>query len=682
MEDRELIGLLYRANWRELGLSGTVQGAEPVVDTIVAFTESWSPPGPWWPGRSWRPGGPGWPGGPGGPGGEPPPAPPEWLFPHGERDGGQTLVLAPGCRFRVESADGSWIFGSDGERLWQWLREKPTRGELQFDGRPRAPFRALLAPSWLLSDYSLVQSGPETVAGRAGVRVHGTARTVLQREPRGRRAQRGTIGLVPSMSARLLRTGRWDEVDAVVDAELGILLRYSGRRGDHEPSVTEFSSLEVAGPADSALFSAPTGSVYGRSRDARGRGPRDGAGSSFGESLDAALSEAVREAAKTVAGLAAGGLGAAIKYGPTRNSDPFAQATAEDPDPEAAMPADEPDPDVPGPDAATGTWGPAGPTGPAEGAGPVSDEVLDLLYRGGLPVPEFTATLHQWFAVDALLDAVPQGARGAGFGGVGFLIDAVREGADDTGIGDLHSASTVRMGGWTRYRIDVTRTVTPPPRRRPRWRGQHPGGVRVIASDGDQRWNVYADAVTRGPARRAPEELTDLVDGSWLLAFALSGGEEVLVDGRRGYRVVARSWETRRPLVEWWERLFFPAVAVVDAETGRLLRLTRFTGGRPVIRLELRDVGPLPPDADFAFTPPAGVPVDDADADDADSDEDAEDSSPDEASWSPADDEEADEGAPRDPAREAVDAFRKQVDETVAAARGFLGSFFGDQRRP
>jgi hypothetical protein len=33
----------------------------------------------------------------------------------------------------------------------------------------------------------------------------------------------------------------------------------------------------------------------------------------------------------------------------------------------------------------------------------------------------------------------------------------------------------------------------------------------------------------------------------------------------------------------WWKRLFYPAVAVVDAETGTVLRLTRFKGGLPVI---------------------------------------------------------------------------------------------------
>jgi hypothetical protein len=289
--------------------------------------------------------------------------------------------------------------------------------------------------------------------------------------------------------------------------------------------------------------------------------------------------------------------------------------------------------------------------------------------------------------LDALLDAVPQGAREAGFGGVGFLIDVVREAAEDSGAGDLHSTSTVRMGGWTRYRIDVTRAVQVPPERARRRLGKHAERPVTIACDGAQRWSIYADRAVPGPARRAPDEVADLVDGSWLLEFGLTGGEEVTVDGRAGYRVVTRSREPRTPMFDWWERLFFPAVAVVDAETGRLLRVTRFKGGRPVLRQELRDVEALPEDADFTFTPPPGIPVEDADADDSDSE-----SSADEWSWSAAetddeadeetgDDQPAGEEAPRDPARETADAIRKQVDETVAAARGFLESFFGGGRR-
>lgn len=647
MEDRELVGLLYRADWTRLTLSGTVRGAEPIVDTTFTISEPWVPFGPWRPR------------------GSPPPEPPQWFYPEPEGEGAvRTLLLAPGRQFRVSSADGSRVLGSDGERVWQWLRDVPPEAEVHFDDRPRAPFRALLAPSWLVSGYSLAASGPETVGGRAGVRVRATPRPVTEREPRRRRQARGSMGLVPAFGPRWLRA--WDEVDAVVDAELGILLRCSRRRGDQSPLVAEFESLDVGRPAEPSAFSAPPGSVFGRSR---ARQLRD---SSTGESFADTLEAKAREAAKTVAGMAAGGLGAVIRYGPSRNGDPFAQATAEESDPEAAMPTDEPDPDqTPGAEAGAG-----GPDGLAAAAAPetVSDQILHLLYRSGLPEPQFSATLHQWFDFDALLDAVPQGARGTGFGGVGFLVDALRDSVEDSGGTDLHSVSTVRIGGWTRYRVDVTRPATHAAAgtgrpKRARW-GYRPRGMdpRTVVSDGTQRWSVYADRAERGPAAPAPEELADLVDASWLLDCALSGGEEIEVDGWPAYRVVARSRQDKGPFLGWWERLFFPAVAVLDAETGRLVRLTRFKGGRPVIRQELRDISPLPADTDFAFTPPPGMLVDEPHAD--------EDSEPGEDawSWSPGD-------TVRDPAREAADAIRKQVDDTVAAARNVLGSFFGGGQR-
>jgi hypothetical protein len=54
--------------------------------------------------------------------------------------------------------------------------------------------------------------------------------------------------------------------------------------------------------------------------------------------------------------------------------------------------------------------------------------------------------------------------------------------------------------------------------------------------------------------------------------------------------------------------LFFPAVAVLDAESGRLLRLTCYGAGQPAARYELRDVtsgGSI----DARFEVPPGRPV-------------------------------------------------------------------------
>jgi hypothetical protein len=577
VSERELVGLLYRADWTKLALSGTVTSAEPVVDPVI-MVHSEEP-------LSWP-----------------------WAFaPEGE-GAARILSVAPGRRFRAESADGTWAVGSDGTRMWQWLRDRPagssiTFGFAGFDDRPRPPYQKLLVPSWLLTRYSLVLDGEVTVCGRAGVRVLGTLRKVAEETDRFS----GRLGLFAPIPRWLGE--QWNEVEAVVDAELGILLRYSRRSGDEPPAVTEFSSLDVGEPAEADWFSAPAGSVFGGDKGGRterpGGRPGSGAGASLGDALGEALGAAGKEAAKTVAGLAAGGLGALIRYAPRRQRvDPFARATAEAADPEAQMPADEPAPDAEAVTVASGL------------ASGLTDEVLHLLYRSGLTVPPFSATLHQWFDAGALLaavpfDKVPQSARGAGFGGVGFLVDAVRDTTREVTLDVSYEVSSVAMRGWNEYRIDLVRPVADQDRPRAHDPGRHQ--ALTIVSDGTQQWQVYSDRVVSGSAAPPPGDLAGLVDAAWLLDsdLALSGGTEVLAAGRPAYRIEARHREGTQFGASWWQRLFFPAVAVVDAETGRVLRLTRFKGGRPMWRQELRDLAELDPGADFAFTPPAGVPVHD-----------------------------------------------------------------------
>src|SRR5262249_3209411 len=118
------------------------------------------------------------------------------------------------------------------------------------------------------------------------------------------------------------------------------LLSCERRRGDQSPEVSEFRSLAVDPEVDETRFTAPAGSAFG-----------DGSGLPgwpFGS--------AGREAAKAVAGLAAGGLGAAIKYAPfgrpgrpgrPGRSGPSVTTTwgiAVEEDAEAQMPGDDPFP--------------------------------------------------------------------------------------------------------------------------------------------------------------------------------------------------------------------------------------------------------------------------------------------------------------------------------------------------
>ena len=592
---RELVALLYRADWTRLCLSGEVHGVDASVPTVVTET------GP----RKDVPFPPF------------PKAPPFETFRPETND--WTLLLAPGMRYREESADGRHAQGCDGERVWRWVADLPPGVEIRFDSRPRPPHPELLAPSWLLAGYKVTIKGKVTACGRPGVRVLATPR----RAERGWRAGH-SAGLLPAL--RLPPVIQYDQVIAVVDAELGILLSCERRRGDQSPEVSEFRSLAVDPEVDETRFTAPTGSAFG-----------DGSGLPgwpFGS--------AGREAAKAVAGLAAGGLGAAIKYAPfgrpgrpgrPGRSGPSVTTTwgiavEEDDDAEAQMPGDDP---FPGDDA---------------DRPPISDKVLHALYRGGAGEPRFTATMHEWADAAALLEAVPESARKAGFGGVGFLVDTVHDMVRD--VGTAHQVGRVRIGGWDKYRIDMTYLT-----RTREWRGGRGPGPLTIACDGQRRWQVYTDRVLVGPAGPPPDDLIELLDGSWLLECALSGGEEIAVGGRRGYRVaVERRTELPSPFAVF-DRLFFPAVAVLDSGSGRLLRLTRYKGGKPAFRCELRDVTPDDSD-DFGFEPPAGLRIVEESPDSPG--EDTPGWSAERQAWSPP------ESAGWFMAKAAADAVKKRVD--------------------
>jgi hypothetical protein len=166
---------------------------------------------------------------------------------------------------------------------------------------------------------------------------------------------------------------------------------------------------------------------------------------------------------------------------------------------------------------------------------------------------------------------------------------------------------------------------------------------------------VYPDRVVVGPAAPLHDVLADLVDGSWLLGCDLAGGAEITVAGRRGYRVAV---EGRRNTSSLLNGFFFPAVAVVDAESGRLLRLTQFKGGKPVVQTGLRDIAPVESE-DFGFEPPAGLPV-------------VEKSDEDPQPWT-----EYRVDPLGDMAKAAADAVKKRVDEKMTAARGFFDSLRG-----
>jgi len=439
---------------------------------------------------------------------------------------GATVLLAPGRRYRYES--GGYVTGCDGIRPW----ELPGDGDDHMDGRvrwvsgPEPPLPELLCPAWLLVGSRLQVRGRVRACGRDAWQV------LVTRRP-------GTHGAVAgALSGR---------VEAVVDADLGIVLRLVRDAEAPEPEVTELVGLDLDVGIGPARFAPPRGSRLGESwGEALGGGPG-------------------WRAAKAVAGVAAGGLGAWIRHSQSGGRPPAADGGG---DGDAEMPRSDPAPEI------TAEGVPAGL--------PVSDELLSRLHEGG--AGHFTAAVHQWIDVAALASQIPDRARRAGFGGLGLFADAVSEQP-----AAAHLISAVRFGGPGQYQID---------------HAYSPGrGPTTIACDGQRRWQVRDGTATVGPARPPPRDFADLADPSWLLQCRLSGAEPMTADGRPGYRLsVARGASG-----ELSSMIFPAAVAVIDAEFGIVRRLTFYIGGKPVQRYELRGI--TASDEEFRADLPPGLTV-------------------------------------------------------------------------
>ena len=201
-----------------------------------------------------------------------------------EVNDGSTLLIAPGKRYRRQN--GERVTGCDGDRRWELPGNDGEDGDadgrhgtVHLIGGPEPPLHAMLCPAWLLMSSRLEVRGPVSACGRDALHV------VVTRRP----------GIQGRIEPDQLGAGR---VEAIVDAELGILLRIARIAGRDAPDVTELTSLEVNPDVDPAQFAPPPGSL-------------------ISESLGEMLGAVVRWwAGKAAAGLAAGGLGAWIRYSP------------------------------------------------------------------------------------------------------------------------------------------------------------------------------------------------------------------------------------------------------------------------------------------------------------------------------------------------------------------------------
>jgi hypothetical protein len=527
-----VIGLLYRADWTRLSMSADVR-FESDRDLLTSRVRATRPP--WFPDRPLRrfreepEGGP--------PTSDEVPGEELW----GYRSGRARLLIAPGGRYRQEYGDepSGQVIGSDGE--CGWIFHQPDLAPPPWaliDVGDEPPLHELFCPSELLVGFTLDVRGLATACGRDAIAVVGTPRT--------------SIGHVPRLRAGSLS----DHLEVIVDAELGIVLRYEETFEGQRLSLTELTTVVLDPPeaADRSRFAPPAGSRIGHD---------------LGESLRQTFSGPGWQAAKTAAGLAAGGLGAFIRFAPHCSG----QRTFAEGDLQAAMPSAEP------------------AVLEAEGGPPPPDDLLYTLYRSG-ENPAFTATLHQWHDLAAMTARVPDPARAAGAGGVGYLIDSLNAATHGTPV--AHTVARLRVRGRDRYRVDY---LSRPGRNHPK----------TIACDGEHRWQAFAAQTMVGPANPLPHEIANVVDSSWLLGCRLSGGAEISYRGRRAYQLsAARGGDGLQvaPL------LFFPADVIVDAELGCLLRLISFAGDRPASWWELSGIGTEPvPAVEFGLDVPPGVRV-------------------------------------------------------------------------
>jgi hypothetical protein len=458
----------------------------------------------------------------------------------GYRSWPATLLIAPGGRYRQEylGEPSGHVIGSDGERSWVWRPQDPGPPEFQSDVVHKPPLHHLFCPSELLGGYTLEVQGPVTASGRDAIAVVATKRIDI------------------GHTTRLGASSLGDDLTVIVDAELGILLRYEETFEGQRVSLTELMTVVLDPPeaADLSGFEPPVGSRIGQDP---------------GESLRVTFSGPGWEAMKTVAGLAAGALGASMRFAPHRPG----QQNFSEGDLQPAMPPAEPAVLEP------------------EGGPPPPDDLPYLLYRSG-ENPAFTATVHEWHDLSAMTARVPDSVRSAGLGGVGYLIDSVTGATHGKPV--AQTISRLRVSGRDKYRVDyLTRS------------GRN--HAKTIACDGEHRWQAFEAHTVVGPAHPPPRDVANLVDSSWLFGCRLSGGNEISYRGRRAYQLsVAQAGDgwLAAPL------LFFPADVIVDAELGCLLRLISFAADRPASWYELSDIetGPAPV-GDFRLETPPGTRV-------------------------------------------------------------------------
>jgi hypothetical protein len=259
------------------------------------------------------------------------------------------------------------------------------------DGKPGSD--RLLRPRWLLTGYTLSIGENLSVDGRDGVAITAQPRaglTFAAAHPQWPGLRSGSV----STARREMGRDLPERVTAVVDAELGVLLRCAEFRDDRQVRSWELAVTETGADADTE--------------------PPEEDDDNFGFSENLA-----GQALKSVWRFGADVFGS-WAAGKVSESDPD--------DDDEQMPPLPPD------------WP------PAEDGPPASDALLVLLQESG--TREFSATVHEWVDPRAMGGLLHKAADASGAGGLGSLGEALE------GHGPTHQVSGLRYAGPSRYRID------------------------------------------------------------------------------------------------------------------------------------------------------------------------------------------------------------------------------------
>ena len=188
---------------------------------------------------------------------------------------------------------------------------------------------------------------------------------------------------------------------------------------------------------------------------------------------------------------------------------------------------------------------------------------------------------------------VHEQVRASGSGGFADLLNTMARGGNVA-----RTDARLRVSGPDRYRLDFS---SPRPGR---------NSSTTIACDGERRWQVHQDWIQVGPAAPLGNHIAFLADACWLLRSRLSGGTELTYRGRPARQLRVTRGPGGGELFLGPPAMFFPADAIVDAETGCLLRLISYSGDTLEAWSELDDISTDPADPDeFRVHVPPGTRI-------------------------------------------------------------------------